>query len=97
MKEITKVKARKTLQNITPYAPGKPIWELQDELGLSKVIKLASNENPLGPSPKALEAIVCSLSDVHRYPDSSTSNLRRVIAAKLGMAPGTIHHQQWRG
>ncbi|MCY9670288.1 histidinol-phosphate transaminase [Paenibacillus alginolyticus] len=85
MSEIIEVQARKTLQNITPYPPGKPIWELQSEQGLSKVVKLASNENPLGPSPKALEAIVCSLSDIHRYPDSSTSNLRQLIAVKLGM------------
>lgn len=87
MPENIEVNARKTIQNINPYTPGKPIWELQSELGLSQVIKLASNENPLGPSPKALEAIACSLSDIHRYPDSSTSNLRQAIAARLEMKP----------
>ncbi|MCM3268824.1 histidinol-phosphate transaminase [Paenibacillus elgii] len=79
------VKARKTIQHIHPYTPGKPIWELQNELGLTRVIKLASNENPLGPSPKALEAIHCSLADIHRYPDASTSNLRQAMASKLDM------------
>ncbi|MBP1989800.1 histidinol-phosphate transaminase [Paenibacillus eucommiae] len=81
------VEARKTLHNITPYTPGKPIWELQSELGATKVIKLASNENPIGPSPKALEAIGGSLLDIHRYPDSSTSKLREIIAAQLHMKP----------
>ncbi|MFD0872313.1 hypothetical protein [Paenibacillus residui] len=52
MSENMKVTARKTIQNIRPYTPGKPIWELQIELGLLQVIKLASNENPLGPSLK---------------------------------------------
>ena len=51
------IQARSILQEMTPYSPGKPIWEVQRELGLEKVIKLASNENPLGPSPKAIEAI----------------------------------------
>ncbi|MEK3910392.1 histidinol-phosphate transaminase [Paenibacillus sp. FSL H7-0331] len=81
------VRARKAIQNISPYTPGKPIWELQSELGISRIIKLASNENPLGPSPKALEAIMCSLPDIHRYPDSSTTNLRQAIAEKLDMKP----------
>lgn len=81
------VQARKSIQNIQPYTPGKPIWELQSELGLSHIIKLASNENPLGPSPEALEAIKGSLAGIHRYPDASTTHLRHVIAAKLDMNP----------
>ncbi|GIP31748.1 histidinol-phosphate transaminase [Paenibacillus sp. J2TS4] len=87
MSENREVKARKTILNIHPYTPGKPIWELQSELGLSRIIKLASNENPLGPSPKALEAIQGSLSDIHRYPDASTAKLREVLASKLDMKP----------
>lgn len=83
MKEDMEVRARKALQNITPYVPGKPIWELQSELGLTQVIKLASNENPLGPSPKAIEAISRSVHDINRYPDSNTLELRNSIAAEL--------------
>ncbi|UVI33129.1 histidinol-phosphate transaminase [Paenibacillus spongiae] len=81
------VKARETLQHLTPYTPGKPIWELQAELGLPNIIKLASNENPLGPSPRALDAIAGSLHDLHRYPDASTSRLRQSLAAKLELSP----------
>lgn len=78
---------RSALGNLSPYSPGKPIRELQQELGLSDIIKLASNENPLGPSPKALEAIAHSLSDLHRYPDASTVQLRQALAAHHQMAP----------
>lgn len=87
MSENMKVTARKTIQNIRPYTPGNPIWELQIELGLLQVIKLASNENPLGPSPKALEAIQGSLADIHRYPDAGALKLKQVIASKLDMRP----------
>mgnify|MGYP001386746618 CR=1 FL=1 len=65
-----KVQPRHALGSIKPYSPGKPICEAQHELGLQTVIKLASNENPLGPSPKALEAIREALPDLHRYPDA---------------------------
>lgn len=81
----SKVKARKALQNIQPYSPGKPIWEVQRELGLTEVIKLASNENPLGPSPKAIEAVAATLHDMHRYPDAQAYDLKQAIAGKLGM------------
>ncbi len=57
------------IQKLVPYKPGKAISETQREYGLAKVIKLASNENPLGPSPKALEAVRQHLADLHRYPD----------------------------
>lgn len=57
MLDKQKIKPRQTLQLIQPYSPGKSIWEVQNELGINKVIKLASNENPLGPSPLAIEAI----------------------------------------
>jgi histidinol-phosphate aminotransferase len=72
---------------LEPYKPGKPIEELERELGLSGVIKLASNENPLGPSPKAVEAVRRVLDDAHRYPDGASFALRTKLAAKLGVAP----------
>ncbi|MFC5647679.1 histidinol-phosphate transaminase [Paenibacillus solisilvae] len=87
MNDTFNIRVRDTLQKMTPYSPGKPIWELQNELGLSNIIKLASNENPLGPSPKALEAVASSLSDIHRYPDASTTRLRQALATGLEMIP----------
>lgn len=68
---------------IPPYVPGKPIAELERELGLTGSIKLASNENPLGPSPRALEAIQGILGGLHRYPDGSGRDLRAALAAHL--------------
>jgi histidinol-phosphate aminotransferase len=65
---------------IAPYEPGKPPEELQRELGISESIKLASNENPLGPSPRAVEAIKAALSELNRYPDGANFELRRKIA-----------------
>ena len=80
MSDNNEVQARKVLQEMTPYSPGKPIWEVQREWGLKEVIKLASNENPLGPSPKAIEAITQALPELHRYPDADASKLKQVIA-----------------
>lgn len=85
MSDTIKVQARAALQQIQPYSPGKPIWEVQRELGLSEVIKLASNENPLGPSPKAMQAVAVSLTDMHRYPDAQAYDLRQAIADKQDM------------
>ena len=82
--------ARKILASITPYTPGKPIEEVQRELGLPSAIKLASNENPLGPSPKALEAIAKALPALHRYPDSSCFYLVRKLAQHLQVVPEQI-------
>jgi len=65
---------------LSPYVPGKPIEELQRELGLTRVIKLASNENPLGPSPKALAVINESAATLHRYPDGGAFRLREALA-----------------
>jgi len=72
---------------LTPYQPGKPIDELERELGISDVVKLASNENPLGPSPRAIEAVQRVLAGVHRYPDGASFALRSKLVAKLGVAP----------
>ncbi len=71
---------RKNILNLTPYIAGKPIEETKRELGLKDVIKLASNENPLGPSPKAVEAIKKNLGQINRYPDSSGFYLRKKLA-----------------
>lgn len=68
------------IQSLSPYVPGKPIDELQRELGLSRVIKLASNENPLGPSPKAVAALEGAADQLHRYPDGGAYRLRQAIA-----------------
>jgi histidinol-phosphate aminotransferase len=70
---------------LEPYKPGKPIEELERELGISGVIKLASNENPLGPSPRAIEAVRRALDDVHRYPDGASFALRSKLATRLGV------------
>ena len=70
---------------IQPYVPGKPIEELERELGITNSIKLASNENPVGPSPKALEAIKGSFSDINRYPDGAGYYLKKVLAEKLSV------------
>ncbi len=67
---------------LSPYVPGKPIEELQRELGLSRVIKLASNENPLGPSPKALAVIGEGAETLHRYPDGGAFRLREALAER---------------
>jgi len=72
---------------LSPYQPGKPIEELERELGISGVVKLASNENPLGPSPRAIEAVQRALAGVHRYPDGASFALRSKLVAKLGVAP----------
>jgi histidinol-phosphate aminotransferase len=73
------------IRTLTPYPPGKPIEEVERELGIRGSIKLASNENPLGPSPKAVAAITAALGELHRYPDGSAFYLRRRLAERLGV------------
>jgi len=70
----------KDIAALSPYVPGKPIEELQRELGLSRIIKLASNENPLGPSPKALAVLADAARTLNRYPDGSAHRLRTALA-----------------
>lgn len=72
--------------SLTPYVPGKPIEEVERELGISGVAKLASNENALGPSPRALAAAREAAAKVHLYPDGSAYLLRHALARKLGVA-----------
>ena len=71
--------------DIHPYIPGKPVSELQRELGLTYISKLASNENPLGASPKAIEAIKNQLKEIARYPDGGAFDLKECLATKLNI------------
>ncbi|MFC6232340.1 histidinol-phosphate transaminase [Paenibacillus allorhizosphaerae] len=84
---LLEVETRQALGKLKPYSPGKPIWEVQQELGLDRVIKLASNENPLGASPKALQAVQRFLPELHRYPDAQAVNLRNAIAERIELVP----------
>ncbi len=78
------------INSIKPYEPGKPIEEVQRELGLSKVIKLASNENPLGPSRKVVQAILKASKSVHLYPDGGMYRLKKAISKKVGLKTSEI-------
>ncbi len=82
--------ARKNVENITAYIAGKPIEETKRQLGLARVIKLASNENPLGVSPKAVKAMRAGLNSVNRYPDSQSFYLKDKLAKVLKVKPGNI-------
>ena len=81
------------VSRIKPYIPGKPMEELERELGLKECIKLASNENPLGPSPKALDAVRECLKtdgDLHRYPDGGGYYLKNALSEKLSLRGVTV-------
>jgi histidinol-phosphate aminotransferase len=78
---------REVLEKILPYVPGKPIEEVERELGISDIVKLASNENPLGPSPLAITAVMEHVRNLHRYPDAAGYYLRQKLSAKLGISP----------
>jgi len=78
------------IRAISPYVPGKPLAELEREYGISGSIKLASNENPLGPSPKAIEAIQDALGQLNRYPDGGAYELTQALSSKLDTAPECI-------
>ncbi|HUK41256.1 MAG TPA: histidinol-phosphate transaminase [Candidatus Acidoferrales bacterium] len=75
------------IKTLVPYVPGKPIEEVEREFGIANSIKLASNENPLGPSPKALAAIRERVAELHLYPDGDCFYLKNGLAKKLGVAP----------
>jgi histidinol-phosphate aminotransferase len=77
---------RKQIMEIKPYVPGKPIEEVERELGITNVIKLASNENPLGPSPLAVEAMTATIPKVSIYPDGNCYYLKNALSAHLGVA-----------
>ena len=82
--------AQPGVQALQPYQPGKPIEELERELGISNIIKLASNENPLGPSRLALEAVARSKRDMARYPDGSGFELKKALSDYLGVTPAQL-------
>ncbi|RUS48289.1 histidinol-phosphate transaminase [Cohnella sp. AR92] len=77
---LSEIVSRAALERMIPYTPGKPIWEVKDEYGLERIVKLASNENPYGASPKALEAIREQLSELNRYPDDRSRRLVKALA-----------------
>jgi histidinol-phosphate aminotransferase len=84
--------ANPQLRDLAVYEPGKPIEETARELGVdpAEIVKLASNENPLGPSPKAIQAMHAALENAHLYPDGSGFYLTRAIATKLGLKPDNV-------
>ena len=65
------------IQELVPYSPGKPIDEVKREYGVEEIVKLASNESPIGPSPKAIDAVNKILPEMHLYPDGSGHNLKK--------------------
>jgi histidinol-phosphate aminotransferase len=78
------------IRSLVPYEPGKPIEEVEREYGIEDSIKLASNENPLGPSPEAIRALRERLTDLNLYPDGDCFYLKRALAAKLGVSVGRL-------
>src|SRR4051812_5974044 len=84
--------APENVRQIAPYVPGKPIAETARELGIAEasILKMASNENPLGPSPRAIAAIQRALGDLNYYPDGSGFDLKAKLSSKLGVRPGNI-------
>jgi histidinol-phosphate aminotransferase len=85
-----KLKIPDYISAIKPYVPGKPIEAVQREYGIKNSVKLASNENPLGPSPMAVEAIRQAMDDLHRYPDAGGYHLTRAIAEKYHIDSASI-------
>lgn len=78
------------IRSIKPYEPGRPIEAIEREYGIKNSVKLASNENPLGPSPKALAAVKNHLASMHRYPDGSAHVLTDKLAQKYGVKPENV-------
>lgn len=78
------------VRGLHPYQPGKPSDELERELGISNIVKLASNENPLGPSPLALDAIQGGLTELTRYPDGNGFALKQALSEKHAIATNQI-------
>ena len=87
------MKANEWISSVPVYEPGKPITEVARELGfddVEEIIKVASNENELGPSPKAVEAMAVAASEMHRYPDGGGFYLKRTLSKKLGIRPENL-------
>jgi histidinol-phosphate aminotransferase len=79
-----------SIESLRPYVAGKPLEELSRERGVSDAVKLASNENPLGASPRVLAALAEALGNIHRYPDASAFELRSALASALGIGPDEL-------
>ncbi|MFQ5700947.1 MAG: histidinol-phosphate transaminase [Acidobacteriota bacterium] len=87
---MTRIKIPDNIARIQPYVPGKPIEEVEREFGLKDSVKLASNENPLGPSPRAVETLRKAASGVHRYPDGGGFYLRNRLSEIHGLPANQI-------
>lgn len=89
-------KSRKEIQGLSPYQPGKPIDELAREYGLNPadIVKLASNENPMGPSPKAIAAMEAETRELTRYPDGNGFDLKQALCQKLSTVSSPIKAEQ---
>ena len=84
------IKPNSFVGDLIPYVPGKPVEELERELGITGAVKIASNENPLGPSPLAEKAIKDAIHDLNRYPDGDAFYLKEKLSEKLGIDPETL-------
>ena len=84
------MKVREEILSIKPYVPGKPIAEVKRELGLDDVIKLASNENPLGPSPAGVKAACSAAPELNQYPDGACYELKEALSKHLGVASSQL-------
>ena len=84
------IRVHPSIAKLVPYSPGKPLDELERELGIRDAVKLASNENPLGPSPKALAALDAGKETVHLYPDGGAHHLTRALADRWKVSGNQI-------
>lgn len=89
MKDISKF-LRNGIMELKPYVPGKPIEEVQAELGLTEIAKMASNENPLGPSPKAIAAVEREVRNINLYPEGPCTLIRREMSSRLDIKEDMI-------
>lgn len=87
---VTPLKPQSGLSAIRPYVPGKPIEEVRREFGLTDIVKLASNENPIGVSPKVMAALLAALPELNLYPDAQAYSLCRAIARRLDVLPEMV-------
>lgn len=86
----TPITVAPNIEKLVPYVPGRSVEEVQRELGISKLVKLASNENPYGPSPRAQEAIIEEVGKLNIYPDASSHNLKLAMSEFLDVDPECI-------
>ncbi len=84
------LKVHQNIASLAPYVPGKPIEELERELGIARAVKLASNENPIGPSPKALAVLSEAARSLNRYPDGGAQRLRDALAQRWKLTPDQV-------